>query len=292
MAVRSQFLRARADSAMRIESPLSTDMQDFILQAAADEVKKNVMMPARAGLTDSLTAGHQQPEASVGSRVSYQSHVPEVHVTAGLSDRVMDVALSDPSDTMKDAMQRLEARMMKQENELELQRARMMKQENELELQRAIIKELNLRNGANTKGAAGAGESPQSFVERPHSMASYCIHVAMDPLEPTLEGILAMSQMCLLAFCQYALSHAFFDTAWLASYTGDLAPEYKMAEFYVAKGCPTCDAPKGFDRSLTWNCNGPDGFAAADCVWEPRISVMAALVAIFLLSSTAVMSDE
>ena len=263
---------------MRIESPLSTDMQDFILQAAADEVNNHVMMPARAGLTDSLTAGHQQPEASVGSRVSYQSHVPEVHVTAGLSDRVMDVALSDPSDTMKDAMQRLEARMMKQENELELQRA--------------IIKELNLRNGANTKGAAGAGESPQSFVERPHSMASYCIHVAMDPLEPTLEGILAMSQMCLLAFCQYALSHAFFDTAWLGSSTGALAPEYKMAEFYVAKGCPTCDAPKGFDRSLTWNCNGPDGFAAADCVREPKISVMAALVAIFLLSATAVMSDE
>ena len=263
---------------MRTASPLSMDMQDFILQSEyGRRCGNHVMMPAR-GLTDFLTAGHQQPEASVGSRGSYQSRVTEFHVAARRSDGVMHEALSDPSDSMKDAMQRLEARMMKQENELELQRA--------------IIKELNLRIGAITKDAAEAGESPQSFVKRPHSMASYCIQVAMDPLEPTLEGFLAMLQMCLLAFCQYVLSHAFFDTAWLVSSTGTLAPEYTMAEFYVAKGCPTCDTPKGFDRSVAWNCNGPDGFAAADCVWMPTISVMASVVAIFLLSATAVMSDE
>ena len=176
--------------------------------------------------------------------------------------------LSDPSDT-KEAIQRLEARMMKQENELEL-----------------------LRNRTIMEDAAGAGKRHFDF-ERPHSLACYCIAVAMDPLEPTLDGILATTQVCLLTFCQYVLSHAFFDTSWLSSSQGLLARDIPMAEFYVAKGCPTCDTPNGFfDRSLRWNCDGPDGFAAAECVWLPKISIMASLVAMFLLVATAVMPDE
>jgi hypothetical protein len=156
--------------------------------------------------------------------------------------------------------------------------------------QQRSTEEANHLPGAHSEDAAEE-EAPETA----ESLAAFCIEQAMAPLEPTLRGVVATLQMLVLTAFQTVFAHSFFDTTWLHIFTRefDFAEPDPVAnpEFYILRPCPDCPMPHGFDRTFSFNCDGP-GDMGHTCYRKSRMALITSLAAILLFAAGPLLLDD